>query len=419
MVLSERISGLAPFIIIGWRNMWRQKRRSLVVISSIAIGISAMIMLTGFMNGLTQQMVDNTINTALGHVTLHRKGFRNNIKLEKSFLPGPDVYAALEREGSLRAWAPRVTIKGMIRSGEGSRGVLIQGIDPAREKGVSKLYDYMLKKEGRFLSGPAADELLISKSLAEKLDVYLDDRVVLMFQDAGNEVVGAGLRVAGFFETPMGGFDRGVVFVGIDRLRALCGIGPAVSEIVMSTRDLNAVEATGGRLSAAIHDPALEVQTWKEMAPDLVSAITLQETMMFVIFMIVFITVIFSIANTLIMSIIERFHELGVMKSIGTRPSRVFFIVMYEAMSLGLLGLVLGMLVSVPVVLVLGHTGMDFSFALESMRKWGTGNIIYPVLATRDIVSAAFIVFFTTFVAALYPALKAARIKPLDALNYV
>jgi ABC-type lipoprotein release transport system permease subunit len=217
----------------------------------------------------------------------------------------------------------------------------------------------------------------------------------------------------------MGRFDRGVVFVGIRKLQELSGLGDAVSEIVMSTKDLNAVEKTKERLLRTITDPALEVQTWMDMAPDLVSAIRLQESMMVIIFLIVFITVIFSIANTLIMSIIERFHELGVMKSIGTRPSRVFFIVMYEAMNLGLLGLVLGLAISIPVVAILGHTGMDFSFAVESMRKWGTGNVIYPVLLPRDIVTAACIVFFTTFIAALYPALKAARIKPLDALNYI
>jgi putative ABC transport system permease protein len=419
MARVSYMTGIAPFLSIGWRNMWRQKRRSLVVISSVAIGISAMILLNGFMNGLTMQMTDNTINTVLGHVALHRKGFRKNIKLENTFLPSQQLYSALRGEGSLSGYAPRVTIKGMIRTGEGSRGVLIQGIDPAREKGVSKIYNSMIKKEGRYLPDTSSDGILISKTLAEKLDVYIDDRVVLMFQDRNNELVGAGLRVCGFFETPMGGFDRGVVFVGIRKLQELSGLGDAVSEIVMSTKDLNAVEKTRQRLLRKITDPALEVQTWMDMAPDLVSAIRLQESMMIVIFLIVFITVIFSIANTLIMSIIERFHELGVMKSIGTRPSRVFFIVMYEAMSLGLLGLLMGLAISIPVVALLGHTGMDFSFAVESMRKWGTGNVIYPVLLPRDIVTAACIVFFTTFIAALYPALKAARIKPLDALNYL
>ena len=185
-------SGIAPYLTIGWRNMWRQKRRSLVVISSIAIGISAMIMITAFSNGLVTQMTDNTINTALGHVALHRKGFRKNIKLENVFTPVPQVYAALDGEGSLSGYAPRVTIKGMIRSGEGSRGVLIQGIDPARERGVSRISRSIIRGGGSYLAGPSSDGILISKALAEKLDVYLDDRVVLMFQDRNNELVGCG-----------------------------------------------------------------------------------------------------------------------------------------------------------------------------------------------------------------------------------
>lgn len=418
MTRTSPLGSLAPLFQIGWRNLWRQKRRSLVVIMSIGIGISAMVMVTGFTNGMTTQMVDNTINTLLGHLTMERKEFRNSIKLEYSFEPGPDLYAALNRERSLIAYAPRVVIKGMIRSSEASRGVLIKGIDPAREKRVSKLYDYMVKDGGRYLSGPSADEILISRSLADKLDVQLDDRVVLMFQDRNNEIVGAGLRVAGFFESPMGNFDKGVVFVGIARLQELAGLGNALSQITMITADKDGVDAVKSRLSPAVRPP-LEVLTWKEMAPNLVSAIQLQETMMFIIFLIVFITVLFSIANTLIMSIIERFHELGVMKSIGTRPSHVFLMVMFEAINLGILGLAAGLLISIPVVLILGHTGIDFSFAMTSMRKWGIGNSIYPVITPWNIASAATIVFITTVAAALYPALKAARIKPLDALNYI
>lgn len=199
-----------------------------------------------------------------------------------------------------------------------------------------------------------------SKTLADRLDVYQGDRVVLMFQDRNNEIVGAGLRVSGFFESPMGNFDKGVVFVGIKHLQKLTSVGNAVSEITMLTADKNSVDAVKDRLVKKIKNPSLEINTWKDMAPNLVSAVQLQETMMLVIFIIVFITVIFSIANTLIMSIIERFHELGVMKSIGTRPVHVFFMVMFEAVNLGLMGLIIGLLVSVPAVIILGHTGIDF-----------------------------------------------------------
>jgi ABC-type lipoprotein release transport system permease subunit len=155
------------------------------------------------------------------------------------------------------------------------------------------------------------------------------------------------------------------------------------------------------------------------MEPNLVSYIKLQDMVIYIFFMIMFITVIFSIANTLIMSIMERFHELGVMKCIGTRPSHIFFMVIFEAINLGIVGLAAGLAITVPLVLILGVTGLDFSFAMEAMRKWKIGTTIYPTLLTKDIVAAIAVVLVTTVTASLYPAVKAARIKPLEALHFI
>ena len=140
---------------------------------------------------------------------------------------------------------------------------------------------------------------------------------------------------------------------------------------------------------------------------------------MFIFFSIIFITVIFSVANTLIMSIMERFHEIGVMKSIGTRPKWISFMVIFEAINLGLVGLAAGIGAGLIFIYILSINGLDFSFYMESMRIWGTGNIIYPFIKIRDIIMAFIIVFITTIIAAIYPAIKAARIKPLDALHFV
>jgi ABC-type lipoprotein release transport system permease subunit len=155
------------------------------------------------------------------------------------------------------------------------------------------------------------------------------------------------------------------------------------------------------------------------MAPYLVSAVKLFDIIMYVFFMIVFITVIFSVANTLIMAIMERFHEIGVMKSIGTRPSWIFNMVLFEAINLGIVGLVAGIVVGVAITGLLAISGIDLSFYAESMRVFGTGSVIYPAIKTLDIVVATLIVLITTIIAALYPALKAARIKPLDALHFI
>jgi ABC-type lipoprotein release transport system permease subunit len=151
----------------------------------------------------------------------------------------------------------------------------------------------------------------------------------------------------------------------------------------------------------------------------MVRAIKLFDQMMYFFFAIIFITVIFSVANTLIMAVVERFHEIGVMKSIGTRPSWIFSLIVLEAIFLGTVGFIMGCAIGILCTAFLSYTGIDFSFYMESMRTWGTGSIIYPEIKMLDMIIASLIVLLTTCIAALYPAVKAARIKPLDALHFV
>ncbi len=407
-------------MMISWRNIWRNRRRSLVVISSISLGIFAMIFSMAFMNGMNIQAVENTISTSLGHIAVHKKGFQDNMKLEFHFRADDRMMKKIEEDPHVTGVAPHVKVQGMVRSSEASRGVLIVGIEPEKEKSVSKIESYTLKEEGsRFLSSSGEDSILISKSMAEKLDLLVGDRLVVMIQDSDNRITGVGLVVEGLFETPVSSFDKNVVFMGIKKLQEITGIGENISELTVILDNKKRVDRTKERLIGSINNKSLEVLSWKDMAPNLVSAIKLFDNMMYIFFAIIFVTVIFSVANTLVMAIMERFHEIGVMKSIGTRPRLIFFMVIFEAVNLGIVGLLAGMVAAVVVVLVFSVTGIDLSFYMESMRLWGTGSIIYPVMKTLDVVVATLIVFFTVLVAALYPGIKAARIKPLEALHYV
>jgi putative ABC transport system permease protein len=405
---------------IGWRNLWRNKRRSLVVISSIAIGIFAMILSMGVMNGMNNQMIENTIKTSLGHIAIHRKGFQDDMKLEYHFTPEAKIIEAIESDVRILAYAPRIKLQGMVRSSESSRGVMLIGIDPEMEKEVSNINDYTIKKEGsRFLSADDDDAILISKSTADKLDLLVGDKLVVMFQDRDNEIIGVGLEIVGIFQTPIESFDKFVVFLNIKTLQRITGLNSNISELTVVLKNKRTVDRVKEKLIATINDGGLEILSWKDMAPYLVRAVKLFDTIMYIFFMIVFITVIFSVANTLIMAIMERFHEIGVMKSIGTRPSWIFNMVLFEAVNLGIVGLIAGIVIGVAITGLLAISGIDLSFYAESMRVFGTGSIIYPAIKTLDIIVATLIVLITTIIAALYPALKAARIKPLDALHFI
>ncbi len=411
---------MKTLFLMSWRNLWRNKRRSFTVLSSIGVGVMGMIFSAGFMNGMNGQMVENTINTSIGHMAIHEAGFQDNMKIEYRFADNAGIEKKLPSLPGYLAHAPRVKIFGMARSSEAARGVMIVGIDPEKEKKVSGIYSYIIRDgTGSYLQSVSSNEVLVSVSLAQRLDLVTGDRLVVMIQDSHGEISAAALAIRGLFRTPMETFDKYTIFTGIDTLRTIAGIGNDLSEITILLDDREKAGRAKKHLASSLGRPDLEILSWKDMAPDLVSAIKLYDSMMYIFFLIVFVTVIFTVANTLIMAIMERFHELGVMKSLGTRPSWIFSLVMLEALNLGAAGLAAGTVTGALVISLFSTTGIDLSMFAASMRMFGTGNVIYPYVKKMDIVASVGIVFLTTVIAALYPSVKAARIKPLDALNYL
>lgn len=199
----------------------------------------------------------------------------------------------------------------------------------------------------------------------------------------------------------------------------MTGAGDRISELNIALRDRDRVDETRAAVARSIGSPSLAVLSWKEMAPYLVSSIMVVDAMMYVSFGIIFITIIFSIANTLIMAIMERFHEIGVMKAIGTKPSWIFSMVLFESVNLGMIGLGAGIVFSWIVIGVLSQVGINFSFQFEAVRAFGSGAVIYPIMRWIDVLAGAVIVMLTTVAAALYPARKGARIEPLEAITFI
>ena len=408
------------YIKLAWRNVWRNKRRSLVVISSIGMGVFLMMLTMSIVNGMNYQMVDNTISTSLGHVSIHKKGFRENLKPSYAFNPSEGLYEKIMNTGGVKGAAPRVRIQGMVRSSEASQGVVLTGIDPVKERAVSQLYDYLIKEEGEgYPDDSDGDWIIISKQTAEKLDLIAGDRLVIMLQDRNDEIVGESFYVRAVFVSPIESFDRFTVFTGIKKLQSIAAMGKSISEISIRAENRDEAQGVCRALQGLTPGPDIETVTWQEMAPSMMSAIRMYDAMMFVFFAIIFITVIFSVANTMIMAIMERLHELGVMKCIGTRPLYIFIMIISEAVNLGIAGLAAGLAAGIIFVAGFSIGGIDLSLFSESMRIWGTGSVIFPLLMLKDVVSSAVIVFMTAVISSIYPAAKAARIKPMEALNYL
>ncbi|HQJ69864.1 MAG TPA: FtsX-like permease family protein [Spirochaetota bacterium] len=409
------------FLLICWRNLWRHRRRSLIVISSVAIGIFAMMLSMGILNGVYYQAIDNNINIALGHVSVQAKGFRDSMTLRNSFVPDETLNRALAAlGGKSKGYAPRLKMQGMLNSSESSKGVIIVGVDPARERNVSHIRSYISGPDsGTFLPDAESNHICISRDVAEKLDVVPGDSIVVMVQDKNDEMVGVGMTVSGLFQTPIDSINQFTAFVGIRRLQEMIGAGDSISEINIALKNRDRADETKAVIAKAVRDPSLAVLTWKEMAPYLVSSIMVVDAMIYVSFGIIFITIVFSIANTLIMAIMERFHEIGVMKAIGTRPSWIFSMILFESVNLGMIGLVAGIVISWIVIGILSKVGINFSFHFEAVRAFGSGAVIYPIMRWTDVAAGGVIVMLTTVMAALYPARKGARIEALEAITFI
>jgi ABC-type lipoprotein release transport system permease subunit len=403
--------------LIGWRNLWRHKKRSLVIITSIAIGIFSIIVDMSIMNGLGNQLIENNIKTALGHIAIHRKGFHDDMKLKYNFSPSEKIISAIKKEKDIVAYAPRIKVVGMINSSESSQTAVITGIDPDMEKNVSNLYQYTSKAKGsRFLDKSNDKSILISQFTASKLGLGVGDKLVLMLQNNKNELTGVAMTVAGMYQTPLEPFDKYFVFMNINKLREISGIGENISEIVIAMKERNRIGAVKEKLTNTINDGSLEILSWMDMAPYLVSTVLVYDGIIMICLFVLFIVVIFSVANVLLMAIMERFHEIGVMKSIGTKPSLISLMIIFEAVNLGIVGLGFGTFVGIATVKLLAIHGINL-FA-ETARSWGTGSILYPVLDYFDIIMGTVLVFLTTVIGSIYPAIKAARIKPIDALHF-
>lgn len=390
------------------------------MITSVAIGIFAMISAMGLLNGIMEQMVDNTINTALGHISIRSKGFQGSLRSNHSFIPTETLYAAISRiSDSQKNHAPRIKLKGMARSSASSRPVVITGIDPVKERSVSHLAEYIIPETGSFLERSDEDTVLISKNLADALELSPGDKLIIMMQNTKGELTAAGLTIKGLFTTPMENFDRHTIFLGIEKLQTLAGFGKKISEITITLKSRDKSSAMKSTILPFVQKAGLEILTWQEMAPNLVRSIAIVDTMMYVSFFIIFITVIFSIANTLVMAIMERFREIGVMKSIGTEPRMIFFMVVFESMLLGIIGLVFGIAAGCTAMAILSIGGIDLSVYAQTLRAIGSGSIIYPSVRAFDVFMTTIIVLFTTICASIVPARKAARIEPVKALTYV
>ena len=400
---------------LAFRNVFRNPRRTAIVAAAIAVGVGGTLLTMALNLGLMVQMVDTAIGTDLGHVQVHGAGFDRDpgldVRMGAAARVGRDVVG--EASG-VSAWAPRIRSEALVFSPRASAGVTLIAIDPAREAKVSSIAGSLTA--GRYLGGEKR-RVLLGEKLARRLGVGVGDKLVVSAQDTAGDMTGEAFRVGGVFRTSSTAVDEGVIYVSIPEASAMLGLDDEVSEFVLLASDRSVATPLRDALIAELGD-GFEVRTWGEMQPLLVYMIEMFESMGWIIYAVVFVAMTFGIANVLLMSVHERIREIGIVMAIGMRPSRVVAMVLAEGAMLAAVGLACGLVATAGLLWVF-RDGIDLSVWEAGLSAYGIGNRIVPVIRPGDLVAPVVTAILTAFAASLWPALRAARIAPADAVRRV
>jgi len=400
---------------IAFKNVWRNKVRSLIVITAITLGLAGGIFTASIITGMVEQKIRTGINNEVSHIQIHHPEFPKNFE-SRYVIPDAAVVAAkIAKMPSVKAVCMRTRITGMAASPNSASGIQILGVDPEREKRVSSLFSTIPGTSGGYFTGSRRNQVVISRKLADKLKVRLKSKVVLRFQNSDGNLTEAAFSVNGIFQTANTVFDETTLFVKKSDLDQITGGDSGIQEIAVMLRDIENIPIAEASMKTQL--PGLLVQNWVELRPDMgmiTSAIAIE---VYIILGIILFALAFGIVNTMLMIVFERTHELGMLMAVGMSKSRVFRMIMMETIFLTVLGGMIGMAVSIALVSFFHQRGIDMSSFSKGLGAFGFDPKIYPFISREFYINLTMMIFVTGILSAVMPARKALKLNPVEAIR--
>ena len=404
------------FIDLAWRNIWRNARRTAVILCAIVVGVWSMVFLGALMRGMTKQMVQNGIATLTGHLQVHQRDYRDDPVIKNSIMDMAATAKALDRMLPPGArWCARVRVPAIAQNARNSAGVTLVGIDPKAEARVSFIGRAVQK--GRYLKPDDAYGVVVGQALLKKFETRLGHKLVIMSEDASGQIASRAFRIVGVFRAEMEASEKQFLFVTLPAAQKMLKLKKGVSEVSILLPPDNPPQALAGRLQKVM-PPKLIVNTWEELLPLLVAYVQLMNGFTIIWYFVVFAAMAFGIVNTTLMAVFERIREFGLLKALGMRPGWIVREVMAESFFLLVLGQFIGNALALGMVAVLDHTGLDLSSLAAGSEFFGMSRVLYPSLQMSDLALANLVVFFLGLLVSAYPAAKAARFTPVEALAH-
>ncbi len=402
---------------LAWRNIWRNPRRTLVILTAVVIGIWSIIFLRALTRGMESEMLASGIKNLTGHIQIQQPRYVDDPVVDYSMdagYPPMDVIAPLLPLGS--AWAGRVRVGAVAANARHSGGITLVGIDPLREASVSFIGGAITG--GHFFGGSDGNSVLVGRALLEKYETILGRKLILMSQDIHGEIVSRAFRITGIFDSDMESVEKMYLFIPLEAAQSMLGLGKRLSEISILLTDTGHEVSVVGRITPLLDDSRLAITTWQDRLPILAAYLNLSGSFIYIWYGVVFIAMGFGIVNTTLMAIFERMREFGLIRALGVSPGGIIGGVILESFFLLLLGLLVGNLFGMATVFLVAIHGIDLSALSAGTEMWGMPRIITPMLRCMDLFIANAVILILGLGVSLYPAIKAARITPVEALRY-
>lgn len=400
-------------LTLAWKNIWRNKKRSLIILMATVFGLWAGLMADAVMMGMGESIVNTAIDRDLAHIQIHHPTYPTEKDVSMIIPAGPEVMARIRSIPGVQAVSGRTLIEGMAASPVSNFGVTIVGVIPEEAQQATTLPEYII--EGSFFGSDRKNQIVIGQKLAQRLKLKLNSKIVLSFQGLDVSLISVACRVVGIFKTESGMFDEMNVFVLRSDLIRELGTGPLIHEIAIRTTSAKIVPQVAAMLKAQSGD--LLVQTWQEIAPEIevISVMMLYLSYLFV--GIILLALLFGITNTMLMSVVDRIRELGMLMAVGMKKSYVFAMILLETIFLSLTGGVIGMVISGASIQYFSWTGIDLAVFAASFAGFGASTMLYPFLPAAMYIILTGMIIATANIAALLPAWKAIHIHPSEAIR--
>ena len=406
------------YLRLAWRNIWRHKRRTIIIVLAMSLTLALMMFYDGLMNGFTDAIYGNAVKVLGGNIQVHAEGYRAQVN-STPLLPLADpqaVVKAAEANPATLAATLRINTGGLVTNREGAFAVGITGIEPEKEQAVNLIGQYV--KEGRNLTSEDTDNILIGKGLADAMNVQVGDRITLVGRSQHKQMRQRTMTVIGIFDLGMADIEKQTVYISLGEAQSLYDLPGQATEVAIFLKQLGQENAVINNMRPVL--PGYEIESFEANYPDLASAISSKGGVMNVFSVIIIAIAGVGILNLLLMAVYERTREIGVLGALGLKPNQISLLFILEGTMIGLVGVAAGIVLGLLLNGILMRIGLDFGSMTQAASYMALiRDRVYPTWGVEKLPMRASMVAIISALAAVIPAIEAGRREPAEALHFV